>query len=94
MEADLLDSSLSSSNLKKALKMSSHLSDLWVSGDLEQKGRIQNLVFPSGIGYNKLNGGVQTIRVNAIFSSIPLLTKDLSKIKAENLLIIINSPLE
>jgi site-specific DNA recombinase len=86
LEADLIDSSLSSSNLikaiEKALKMSSNLSDLWVSGDLKQKGRIQNLVFPSGIGYNKLNGGVQTKRVNAIFSSIPLLTKDLSKIKS------------
>ena len=62
--------------------MSSNLSELWVSGDLSQKKKIQSLVFPSGIGYDKLKGKVQTKRVNSIFSSIPLLSKDLAKIKS------------
>ena len=62
--------------------MSSNLSELWASGDLPQKKKIQSLVFPSGIGYDKLKGKVQTKRVNSIFSSIPLLTKDLDKIKS------------
>ena len=62
--------------------MSSNLSDLWASGDLPQKKKIQSLVFPSGIGYDKLKGKVQTKRVNSIFSAIPLLTKDLDKIKS------------
>ena len=53
--------------------MSSNLSELWASGDLPQKKKIQSLVFPSGIGYDKLKGKVQTKRVNSIFSSIPLL---------------------
>ena len=77
---------ISSSNLQKAidkaLKMSSKLHETWVSGDLEQKRQLQNLVFPSGIGYNKQNDRVQTTRVNSIFSAIPLLTKDLDKIKS------------
>ena len=61
--------------------MSSKLNEIWVNGDLDQKPQLQNLVFPSGIGYNKQNYRVQTKRVNSIFSAIPLLTKDLDKIK-------------
>jgi len=49
---------------------------------LPQKKKIQSLVFPSGIGYDKLKGKVQTKRVNSIFSSIPLLSMDLAKIKS------------
>jgi site-specific DNA recombinase len=76
LESNLFNSTISSSNLQiaidKALKMSSTLSELWTSGDLLQKKKIQSLVFPSGIGYDKLKGKVQTKRVNSIFSSIPL----------------------
>ena len=61
--------------------MSSNLSELWVSGDLPQKKKIQNLVFPYGIGYDKLKGKVRTHRVNSIFSAIPLLSIGLAKIK-------------
>ena len=52
------------------------------SRDLEQKRKLQQLVFPSGMGYNKQIDEVQTKRVNSIFSSIPLLSKDLAKIKS------------
>ena len=86
LESNLFSSTISSSNLQiaidKALKMSSNLSEFWASGDLPQKKKIQSLVFPSGIGYDKLKGKVQTKRVNSIFSSIPLLSKDLAKIKS------------
>ena len=86
LESNLFSSTISSSNLQiaidKALKMSSNLSEFWASGDLPQKKKIQSLVFPSGIGYDKLKGKVQTKRVNPIFSSIPLLSKDLAKIKS------------
>ena len=49
---------------------------------MEQKQKTQSLVFPSGVGYDKLKGKVQTKRVNSISSSIPLLSKDLAKIKS------------
>ena len=62
--------------------MSSTLHEIWISGDLDQKRQIQQLVFPSGIGYDKQNDRVQTKRVNSIFSAIPLLIKDLDKIKS------------
>ena len=85
LQANLTGSTISSSNLQiainTALKMSSKLSEVWVSGDLQQKKKIQNLVFPSGIGYDKQKGRVQTKRVNSIFSSIPLLSKDIDKLK-------------
>ena len=85
LESNLLNSTLSSSNLQKAinkaLKISSNLNELWVSGDLTQKKKLQNLVFPSGIGYNKLNGEVRTKKVNSVFSSIPMISEGLAQIK-------------
>jgi predicted RNase H-like nuclease (RuvC/YqgF family) len=54
LESNLFNSSISSSNLekaiKKALRVASNLNELWTSGDLTQKKKLQNLVFPSGIG--------------------------------------------
>ena len=81
-----MNSTISSSNLQiaidKALKVSSNLSDLWTSGDLSQKNKIQNLVFPSGLGYDKSNGKVRTTRVNSIFSCIPDISKELRETKS------------
>ena len=85
-EKEIQNPEISSSNLQKAIEkaliMSSKLHETWTSGDLVQKRQLQNLVFPSGIGYDKQNDKVQTKRVNSIFSAIPLLTKDLDKIKS------------
>jgi len=62
---------ISSSNLEKAIKKaivySSKLSILWGSGSLNQKVKLQNLVFPSGFGYDKQNNKVQTFFTNSIF---------------------------
>ena len=86
LELEIQNPEISSSNLQKAIEkalmMSSKLHEIWTYGDLEQKRQLQNLVFPSGIGYNKQNDRVQTKRVNSIFSAIPLLTQDLDKIKS------------
>ena len=49
--------------------------------DYSQKQKLQNLVFPSGLGYDKSNDRVRTPKVNAIFGSIPILTKEISNIK-------------
>ncbi len=77
---------ISSSNLNKAidkaLKMSTKLNEICDSGDLEQKRKLQQLVFPSGMGYNKQIDEVQTKRVNSIFSSIPLIATDLAQQKS------------
>ena len=68
--------------MEKALSLASKLSEIWTNGDLQQKQNIQNLVFPSGIGYDKQNDLVQTKKINSIFSAIPLISKDLDKIKS------------
>ena len=77
--------SLSSSNLElaidKALTLSESLEKIWVDGDLKQRQKLQHLVFPSGLGYDKSNDRVRTPKVNAIFGSIPILSKEISNIK-------------
>ncbi len=88
-EAKMLNPEISSSNLEKAinkaLKISSNLNELWGSGNLEQKRNLQQLLFPSGLGYDKQNDRVQTTRVNSLFSATPLMTRDLMKIKSGEL---------
>ena len=63
LESNLLNSTISSSNLQKAinsaLDMSTNLTDRWTCGDLSQKKKIQNLVFPSGLSYDKSNGNFE-----------------------------------
>ena len=67
--------------IDKALSLSASLEKIWNEGDLKQKQKLQNLVFPSGLGYDKSNDRVRTPKVNAIFGSIPILTKEISNIK-------------
>lgn len=80
--------SLSSSNLElaidKALNLSESLEKIWTEGDLKQRQKLQNLVFPSGLGYDKSNDRVRTPEVSAIFGSIPILSKEISNKKKEN----------
>ena len=61
--------------------MSYNLTDIWTCGDLGQKNKIQNLVFPCGLDYDKSNGKIRTTRVNSIFSCIPEIAKKLKKTK-------------
>jgi len=67
--------------IDKALTLSESLEKIWVDGDLKQRQKLQNLVFPSGLGYDKSNDRVRTPKVNAIFGSIPILSKEISNIK-------------
>ena len=67
--------------IDKALSLSESLEKIWVDGNLKQRQKLQNLVFPSGLGYDKSNDRVRTPKVNAIFGSIPILTKEISNIK-------------
>ncbi len=53
-----------------------HLPSLWASGDLEERRRIQKMVFPEGIRYNRENDTYQTTRINSLFSLIPQLVRD------------------
>ena len=73
------------SNLKpvldKAMILSSKLTSLWSSSDYSEKQKLQNLVFPEGITYNRKNDQCRTPRVNSIFAQITLLAKVCSENK-------------
>ncbi len=54
-----------------ALKTSSKLPTLWALQDCDEQRRLQYIVFPDGIMYDKLLNSYRTTRVNSIFSLIP-----------------------
>ena len=78
----------SSSNLEKAvektLEIAQNLSQLWISGDFVTKQKLQYLIFPEGILYDKKTSTVRTPRVNELFRQIPLLTSVSEKKKKGN----------
>jgi site-specific DNA recombinase len=67
--------------LEKALDYSLNLPEIWSSGDLTDKRKIQNMVFPEGILYDTKKDDYRTIRVNSLFSYIPELAMDLEQKK-------------
>ena len=72
-------SQIDGSNLElavsKCLTIAQNLIQAWVSADYEKKQRLQKLVFPEGILYNKQKGVVRTSKVNCLFEAIPLLER-------------------
>ena len=53
-----------------AIVISSQLSSLWDNGDYKQKVDIQNLLFPEGVLWDKVNQNYRTIKLNSVFSII------------------------
>jgi site-specific DNA recombinase len=69
------------SNLEKALDIALNkapkLSSMWANGNLAEKRKIQKMVFPDGIEYDRKNDEYRTFRVNSFFSYIPLIADEL-----------------
>ncbi|MBU3659047.1 MAG: recombinase family protein [Flavobacteriales bacterium] len=65
------------SNLEKAvnkcIQSSLELPSIWRKSNFGRKQRIQNLIFPEGIHYNRKNDDYRTSKINLLFSSIPYL---------------------
>jgi site-specific DNA recombinase len=84
LSKELENSSVTSSNLEmaveKSLDIAQNLSSAWVSASYSNKQRLQSLVFPEGIMYDKKKGSVRTSRVNSFFEAIP----QLASVSAEN----------
>lgn len=57
-----------------ALKLSSEVATVWASGDVQYKERLQKLVFPQGIIYDRKNRAFRTPKVNSVFSLIASLS--------------------
>ncbi len=83
LEQQLSNSKINSSNLEKcidfALKLCKNPFKIWSSGNLEQRKKLQTLMFPEGMKYDKKNDLVQTTRINEIF----LKMLDISKVLKE-----------
>ena len=75
-ENPALNSSNLESAIEKALELSASLQDIWANGDLKQKQKLQNLVLPGGLGYDKPNDRVRTTKVNAVFFRNPLINRE------------------
>ena len=73
------------SNLEKALDIALNcapkLSSLWAKGNLNEKRKIQKMIFPEGIEYDRKTDKYRTLRVNSFFSYIPVITKDVDNKK-------------
>jgi len=71
---ELSQTQISSSNFEKAvekgMKLAQNLSQTWLEADFMDKRKLQELVFPEGVVYNKQENRVRTFRVNTLFSSI------------------------
>ena len=50
---------------------------MWENGNLAEKRKIQKMVFPDGIEYDRENDEYRTFRVNSFFSYIPVISKEL-----------------
>ncbi|MCW3072016.1 MAG: recombinase family protein [Segetibacter sp.] len=76
---------ISISNLKEmineAVILCLNLRQLWEDGGIAMKEGLQNLIFPSGLVYDKKNGAFRTSEINFIIAQIARHTGDLALIK-------------
>jgi hypothetical protein len=54
------------------LQIAENISKIWPCGGYEEKQKMQYLIFPDGILYNKENDALRTERINSLFAEIPL----------------------
>ena len=88
LNSELEKSYIKSSNFEKAvekcLEIAQNISSAWNSAGFENKQRLQKLVFPEGIGYNKEEGVVRTSKINSLFSEIAPLARVVADMKKGN----------
>ena len=66
-----------------AVSIASQLDRLWIESEYNMKQKLQNLVFPEGINYDKENRQCRTGRVNWIFEIIACISKNIKNKKTE-----------
>ena len=89
VEKEIKNCSLSSSNLKSyvanCVSLISNLNKIWELGDYSTKQRLQKLLFPEGISYNKEKDKIQTDKVNPILQLTSFLSTSYNKEKSEQI---------
>lgn len=75
---ELENTALNSSNLQEevvqAVEIASNLPAFWENGDYRTKQRLQQMVYPEGMTYNKKTDSVRTKRVNEVIRQSSLLS--------------------
>ena len=86
---EIANSNFNSANLekgvKKCIEIAQNLELAWVSSDYQNKQRLQYLIFPEGMVYNKKLNQVRTLKTNPIFESISIAASVLKDKKNGNL---------
>ena len=65
--------------LKLTLEISQNLGNYWEKETFHRKQRLQSLVFPSGLRYNRKLDEYRTCKVNALFALTNTLSSELGK---------------
>jgi hypothetical protein len=82
--ASIINLSNLTDKIKEVIITSSNISSLWDKGDLEIKQRIQNLVFPEGILWERSIRNYRTPTRNKVFDVIDRLSIEYKKKTEEN----------
>jgi hypothetical protein len=69
-----------------------NLCQLWQDGGIALKEKLQNLIFPNGLAYDKEKGAFRTPELNEIIAEIARHTGDFAIIKRDLVLFIRLSP--
>ncbi len=62
--------------IEKAIRISTELNTTWASSDVNGKEKLQKLLFPDGIVYDREKGAFRTEKVNSVFELIASLQSD------------------
>ncbi|HEY5689544.1 MAG TPA: hypothetical protein VIS27_14660 [Yeosuana sp.] len=62
--------------IDKCIEVTQNISNYWNHGSIENKIRLQKLVFPSGIVINPQNREYQTNEINSVFTLISSISSD------------------
>ncbi|MGQ0826963.1 MAG: hypothetical protein ACT4ON_01080, partial [Bacteroidota bacterium] len=62
--------------IRKAIEFSRNLPLIWAKGNIGIKEKLQKLIFPEGIAYDKQNGVFRTDKINFIIAAIARLSGD------------------
>lgn len=85
IENELNKGGINSSNLdfyiNESLELFGNLNSIWASSDYTRKQKIQNVLFPDGIVYNRQKDKVQTSKINSVMELARCLSMSLSENK-------------
>ena len=54
-----------------------NIKSLWQKGSITLKKKLQKLIFPEGVIYDKINGAFRTPKINSVIAEISRLSGDL-----------------